>query len=116
MEYYIFGFVDVKGHSVTLKPDCHFLNSMLTLAISACKSESESSPVVSSAYKTENRSVALGRLLIKQRKRMGPREVPCCIFIPHALSIASMLFNDRRVRKRSSLKPWTGLLSIVVSK
>ncbi len=24
MEYYIFGFVDVKGHSVTLKPDCHF--------------------------------------------------------------------------------------------
>ncbi len=53
-----------------------FLNSMLTLVISACKSVSESSQVVSSAYKTENRSVALGKSLIKQRKRMGPREVP----------------------------------------
>ncbi len=24
MEYYIFGFVDVKGHSVTLEQDSHF--------------------------------------------------------------------------------------------
>ena len=49
---------------------------MLTLAISACKSESESSPVASSAYSTEKRSVALGRSLIKHKKRMGPSEVP----------------------------------------
>jgi hypothetical protein len=54
-----------------------FLSSVLTLVISVCKSESESSPVVSSAYRTENSSVALGKSLIKHRNRMGPREVPC---------------------------------------
>ncbi len=40
------------------------------------RSESESKPVVSSAYRIASSSVALGRSLIKHRKRMGPRQVP----------------------------------------
>jgi hypothetical protein len=53
-----------------------FLNSVLTLVIRLCKSASESRPVVSSAYRTENSSVALGKSFIKLRNRMGPSEVP----------------------------------------
>ena len=53
-----------------------FLSSMLTLVMSVCRSVSESSPVVSSAYSIENRSVALGRSFIKHKNSMGPKEVP----------------------------------------
>ncbi len=49
MKDYVLSFADFKGHSVALKPNGHFLSSMLTLVMSVCKSVSESSPVVSSA-------------------------------------------------------------------
>ncbi len=49
-----------------------FVSSERVRASNIGRSESESKPVVSSAYS----SVALGRSLIKHRKRMGPRQVP----------------------------------------
>jgi hypothetical protein len=52
------------------------VSSELTLVIRVARSASESSPVVSSAYKILNSSVAFGRSFIKHRKRVGPRIVP----------------------------------------
>ena len=51
-------------------------SSELARAIRELRSESESRPVVSSAYRTVRSSVQLGRSFIKQENRVGPRMVP----------------------------------------
>ena len=53
-----------------------FCISLLTLFISVGRSESESSPAVSSANSSVSRSVARWRSFIKHRKRMGPNILP----------------------------------------
>ncbi len=52
------------------------VSSFCTRVMTEGRSESESKPVVSSAKSIVSKSVALGRSLIKQRNRMGPKHVP----------------------------------------
>ncbi len=52
------------------------VSSELARVIRELRSESESSPVVSSVYRTVSKSVQLGRSFMNQENRVGPRIVP----------------------------------------
>jgi hypothetical protein len=52
------------------------VSSELARVIRELRSESESSPVLSSVYRTVSKSVELGRSFMNQENRVGPRIVP----------------------------------------